>query len=68
LILNGLTGQHLASKALDILPGIGILFCSDQSLDALNAVGIELADRNLLQRPYLPAELKRKMEELLAHS
>jgi DNA-binding response OmpR family regulator len=68
LILNGLTGQHLASKALDILPGIGILLCSDQSLDALNVVGIELAERNLLQRPYLPAELKRKMEELLAHS
>jgi DNA-binding response OmpR family regulator len=68
LILNGLAGQQLASKALDVLPGLGILFCSDQPPDALIEGGIELSDRNFLQRPYNPVDLKRKMEELLAQS
>jgi DNA-binding response OmpR family regulator len=68
MILNGLAEQHLASKAIDVLPGLGILFCSNQSPDALTKNGIELSARNFLQRPYRPADLKRKMEELLAHS
>ena len=68
LILNGLAGQQLASKAIDALPGLGILFCSDQSPDVLAEGGIELSPRNFLPRPYNPADLKRKMEELLAHS
>jgi DNA-binding response OmpR family regulator len=68
MILNGSARQQLASKAIDVLPGLGILFCSDQSPDALTQGGIELSARNFLQRPYLPADLKRKMEELLAHS
>jgi DNA-binding response OmpR family regulator len=68
MILNGLAGQLLASKAVDALPGIGILFCSDQSPDALTRSGIKLSARNFLKRPYRPADLKRKMEELLAHS
>ena len=65
LILNGLTGEQLASKALDVLPEIGILFCSDQSPGALATGGIELSARNFLQRPYRPADLKQKIEELL---
>jgi DNA-binding response OmpR family regulator len=69
LILNALTGEQLASKAIDVLPGLGILFCSDQSPDlALTRGGIEFSARNFLSRPYLPADLKRKMEELLDHS
>jgi DNA-binding response OmpR family regulator len=68
LILNGLGRQQLASKALDVLPDLRILFCSDQSPDALTKGGLELSARNFLPRPYRPAELKRKMEELLAHS
>jgi DNA-binding response OmpR family regulator len=69
LILNALTGEQLASKAIDILPGLGILFCSDQSPDAVLARGgIDLSLSNFLQRPYRPADLKRKMEELLAQS
>jgi DNA-binding response OmpR family regulator len=66
MILNGLAGQQLAAKAVDCLPGLGILFCSDQSPDALTKSGIKLSARNFLQRPYRPADLKRKMEELLA--
>jgi DNA-binding response OmpR family regulator len=67
LVLNGLAGQQLASKALDVLPGLGVLFCSDQSPDALAEGGIELSARNFLQKPYNPTDLKRKVEELLAH-
>jgi hypothetical protein len=40
MILNSLAGKLMASKAIDALPGIGILF----------------------------ADLKQKVEELLAHS
>jgi DNA-binding response OmpR family regulator len=69
LILNVMTGEQLASKAIDVLPGLGILFCSDQSPDfARTKGGVEFSARNFLSRPYLPADLKRKMEELLALS
>jgi DNA-binding response OmpR family regulator len=68
LILNGLAGQLLASKAVEALPGIGILFCSDQSPDSGTRSGTKLSARNFLQRPYRPADLKQKMEELLAQS
>jgi hypothetical protein len=68
MILNSLAGKLMASKAIDALPGIGILFCSDQSADALTKNGTKLSARNFLQRPYRPADLKQKVEELLAHS
>jgi DNA-binding response OmpR family regulator len=68
MILDGLAGQLLASKAIDALPGIGILFCSDQPPDALIKSGTKFSARNFLQRPYRPSDLKRKMEELLAQS
>jgi DNA-binding response OmpR family regulator len=66
LILNGWAGQLLAAKAIEALPSLGVLFCSDQSPDARTANGIGFSSRNFLQRPYRPTDLKRKIEELLA--
>ena len=68
LVLNGLGTQQLAAKAIDVLPDLGILFCSDHSSHVLTQGGIELSARNFLPRPYHPADLKSKMEELLVYS
>jgi DNA-binding response OmpR family regulator len=66
LILDGVTGQQLAAKARSALPGLGILFCSDRSLAALKSAGIDVTGETFLQTPYLPADLKQKMAEVLA--
>ena len=68
LIVNGLTGHQLAAKAIDALPDLQVLFCFDRAPEALIRPGITLSAANFLQRPYRPAELKRKMEELLPES
>jgi len=66
VVMSGLSGQQLAEAIKGALPGICILFCSGHPAKALTSYGIDLAAGNFLQKPCRPADLKRKMEELLA--
>ena len=65
VMMPGLSGQELVEQARIMRPGIGILFCSGHSAKGLIRHGIELTDENFLQKPCSPADLKRKVEELL---
>ncbi len=65
VVMPGLSGQRLVDEVKIARPGVRILFCSGHSIKVLSNYGIELAAGQFLQKPWRPADLKRKMEELL---
>lgn len=64
-VMPGLSGRRLADKASEVLPGVGILFCSGYSPEDLANDGLDVSAGNFLPKPYRAVELKAKIEELL---
>ena len=61
-----LAGRALAARALEIRPGLKVLFASGYFEDALVGKGQLEADVQFLPKPYRKQELARKIEEVLS--
>jgi PAS domain S-box-containing protein len=61
-----LAGRALAAKAMEIRPGLKVLFASGYFEDALVGKGQLAPDVQFLPKPYRKQELARKIEEVLS--
>ncbi|HEX7518149.1 MAG TPA: response regulator [Chthoniobacterales bacterium] len=66
VVMSGLCGQKLAEELTVALPGIAVLFSSGHPAAVMSRHGIDLRTAQFLEKPCLPPELKRKLEEMLA--
>ena len=66
VVMPGLSGEKLAGQLLLELPKAALLFCSGHAADAIALHGIDAKSVEFMQKPCRPAELQRKVEELLA--
>jgi CheY-like chemotaxis protein len=66
VVMAGLSGKKLADQLQQKLPKAAILFCSGHPPEALSLHGIDPSSVEFMQKPCRPAELQRKVEELIA--
>ena len=66
VVMPGLSGKKLADQLEINLPQAVILFCSGHASEAMSLHGIDPSSAQFMQKPCRPAELRRKIEELLA--
>lgn len=66
VVMSGLCGKKLAEQLKANLPECSILFCSGHPAAVMSRHDIDVACEPFVQKPCRPAELKQKLEELLA--
>ncbi len=68
LLPGGMNGQEIADLAQQSQPGLKVLFMSGYSRDAIIDQGRLRPDVRLLSKPFVPAELGRRVREVLDES
>ena len=66
VVMSGLSGKKLAEQLKINLPESSVLFCSGHPAAVMSRHDIDPRLEHFLQKPCRPAELKQKLEELLA--
>jgi two-component system cell cycle sensor histidine kinase/response regulator CckA len=66
VVMPGLSGKELAGQLKTNLPESSIVFCSGHPAAVMFRHNIDLRCEHFLQKPCHPAELKQKLDELLA--
>ena len=65
VVMPGLNGRELAEKAGALRPALKVLFVSGYTQQAIIHSGVLEANVEFLQKPFTPADLTRKIQELL---
>jgi two-component system cell cycle sensor histidine kinase/response regulator CckA len=65
VVMPGMPGPVLASRASEILPNLRILFMSGYTEDVIQHHGLSSGLATFLQKPFAPSELVRKVRQLL---
>ncbi|MFO0676611.1 MAG: ATP-binding protein [Polyangiaceae bacterium] len=65
VMLPGMRGPELLSKARELRPELRVLCTSGYSLDVLDDTGVLGRDVAFIEKPYLPSALLAKIRELL---
>ena len=64
MLMRGMNGHALAAKLREKRPELLVLYMSGYSLDQLN-VDVDMTNAGYLEKPFAPAELLEKVNELL---
>ena len=64
VVMPGLGGREFAERALQLRPGLKVLFVSGHTQDTVLREGVKRGTR-FLQKPYTPDALARKVRETL---
>ncbi len=65
MVMPGLSGPETAAALADVIPGCGVLYMSGYPLTELARSGVQLQPAQLLQKPFAPDELARRVREVL---
>jgi DNA-binding response OmpR family regulator len=65
VVMPGMSGPLLATRAAELLPHMKILFMSGYTEDVIRHHGIPRGNAAFLQKPFAPNELVRKVRRLL---
>lgn len=65
VIMPGMSGREVASRLLESRPGIGVLFMSGYTDDAIVHQGVLNQSANFIQKPFAPDSLVRKVRQVL---
>ena len=65
VVMPGMTGPELAARLMPLRPDMKTLFVSGHRHDALDRYGLSDRDLTLLPKPFLAAELLRRVQTLL---
>jgi CheY-like chemotaxis protein len=68
VIMPGMTGRELAQRMVRVRPGLKVLYMSGYSDDLLAKDGLTSGSLSYLPKPFAPAELARKVREVLGGS
>lgn len=64
-VMPGMNGRELAQKLCELTPGLAVMFMSGYTDDEVLLRGVEQASLNFLPKPFKPAELARKVREVI---
>jgi signal transduction histidine kinase len=67
VVMPGISGPLLATRAAELLPGLKILFMSGYTEEVIQHHGISRSQVAFMQKPFAPSELVRKVRQLLDH-
>ena len=62
---DGRSGVQLAAQLLALRPGLRVLYASGYAADALGPMGLGTREVALIQKPFTPAELARRVRQAL---
>ena len=65
VIMPQMSGAELARRLLELRPTLKVVFMSGYTDDHLSAHGVTSASMSYLQKPFTPADLSRKVREVL---
>jgi two-component system cell cycle sensor histidine kinase/response regulator CckA len=65
VVMTGMSGPALATRAAELLPGLKILFMSGYAEELIQTYGMPRSKVAFLQKPFAPSELVRKVRRLL---
>lgn len=65
VIMPGMNGPQLAAQLLALRPDLRVLYASGYAADALGPMGLATPDVALIQKPFTPAELARRVRQAL---
>jgi CheY-like chemotaxis protein len=65
VVMTGMNGRELAERLGSIRPGLKVLYMSGYTDDAILRHGVLDNPNRLIMKPYTPAELKRRVREVL---
>ena len=66
VVMPGMNGRDLATRVAAIRPEVKVLFASGYTDDAIFRHGVLDDGSHFISKPYAPAELRRKVREVLA--
>jgi FixJ family two-component response regulator len=65
VIMPGISGKALADQLIELLPDLKVLFISGYTDNAIAHHGVLDPDVHLLQKPFTPMDLARKVRMIL---
>jgi DNA-binding NtrC family response regulator len=65
VVMPQMSGPELAAELRARVPGLRVLYVSGYTSEALSSRGISPSDIALLQKPFTPGELARKVRDVL---
>jgi two-component system, cell cycle sensor histidine kinase and response regulator CckA len=65
VVMPGMNGRELATRVAALRPDVKVLFASGYTDDAIFRHGVLDDGSNFISKPYAPAELRRKVREVL---
>jgi CheY-like chemotaxis protein len=68
VIMPGMTGRELATRLLELRPGVRVLYVSGYTADVIGREGMLDAGVSYLPKPFTPAQLSVKVREVLGQS
>ena len=66
IVMPGTSGPDLARQLQQLRPGLATVFMSGYTGDTLEALGLDRAGAEFIQKPFTPAALAQKVREVLA--
>lgn len=66
VVMPQMSGRELAERLIESRPGLKVLYVSGHTDDAIFRHGVMTEEMNFLQKPFLPDDLLRKVQEMLA--
>jgi len=67
VVMPQMSGRELAERLIESRPVLKVLYISGHTDDAVFKHGVMAQEMNFLQKPFLPDDLLRKVQELLPH-
>jgi len=65
VVMPGMNGRDLAARVAETRPEVRILYASGYTDDTIFRHGVDDDGRRFISKPYAPAELRRKVREIL---
>jgi FixJ family two-component response regulator len=65
--MPGINGRELAVRVADSHPAVKVLYMSGYADDAIGRHGVLDDAARFMSKPFTPAELKKKVREMLDH-
>jgi two-component system cell cycle sensor histidine kinase/response regulator CckA len=65
VVMPGINGREMAEKLLELRPGLKVLYTSGYSAEIITRHGMLHEGNHLIDKPYTPQQLAKKIRQVL---